>query len=72
MIDVKEAEQLLEKFIQKTGGFAKDATLRDYFAANAMQGVVSGLSIRGEPLNYRECALFSYELADTMLKAREV
>jgi hypothetical protein len=46
-------------------------TLRDYFAAKAMQGVVSGLSTRGEPLNYKECALFSYELADAMLKARE-
>jgi hypothetical protein len=46
-------------------------TLSDYFAAKAMQGVVSGLSTRGEPLNYKECALFSYELADAMLKARE-
>ena len=46
-------------------------TLRDYFAAKAMQGVVSGLSTRGEPLNYKECVLFSYELADAMLKARE-
>jgi hypothetical protein len=46
-------------------------TLRDYFAAKAMQGVVSGLSTRGEPLSYKECALFSYELADDMLKARD-
>ena len=50
---------------------AKYMGLRDYFAAKAMQGVVSGLSTRGEPLNYKECALFSYELADAMLKARE-
>ena len=50
---------------------AKYMSLRDYFAAKAMQGVVSGLSTRGELLNYKECALFSYELADAMLKARE-
>jgi hypothetical protein len=45
-------------------------TLRDYFAAKAMQGVVSGLSTRGELLNYKQCALFSYELADAMLAAQ--
>ena len=45
-------------------------TLRDYFAAKAMQGAISGMATRAESLIYSECASLSYEMADAMLKAR--
>ena len=45
-------------------------TIRDYFAAKAMQGFCSG-SFWGEA-NNDECAVAAYAMADAMLKAREV
>ena len=41
-------------------------TLRDYFAAKAMQGVIQR-SVVDEPA----CAKWAYKMADAMLKARE-
>ena len=46
-------------------------TLRDYFAAKAMQGAISGCATRGEVVMYSDLAGISYGLADAMLKARE-
>ena len=43
----------------------KGMTLRDYFAAKAMQGILF------ECLESQNTAKFAYELADAMLKARE-
>ena len=43
-------------------------TLRDYFAAKAMQGMLSEPSLKATP---EEFASKSYELADAMMKARE-
>jgi hypothetical protein len=40
-------------------------TLRDYFAAKAMQGILF------ECLELQDTAKFAYELADEMLKARQ-
>ena len=45
-------------------------TLRDYFAAKAMQGAISGCSSKGEVIMYSDLAGLSYEVADAMLKAR--
>ena len=51
-------------WMEKTGGYAKDMTLRDYFAAKAMQSLVHQ--------NYYEVAAKqAYEMADAMLKAKE-
>ena len=44
-------------------------TLRDYFAAKAMQGVLNDPSWRG--LVCRSVAETAYEMADAMLKARQ-
>ena len=44
----------------------KGMTLRDYFAAKAMQGVVHR-SVVDESM----CAKWAYEMADAMLVARE-
>ena len=43
-------------------------TLRDYFAAKAMQGLLSDTTVRSTPDDF---AINSYKLADAMLKARE-
>ena len=46
-------------------------TLRDYFAAKAMQAFITGYEIRNEfnlDCNFAEMA---YEIADAMLAARE-
>jgi len=43
-------------------------TLRDYFAAKAMQGLVENANWRGMPED--ALAKESYKLADEMLKAR--
>jgi hypothetical protein len=44
-------------------------TLRDYFAAKAMQGLVENANWRGMPED--ALAKEAYKLADAMLKARE-
>jgi hypothetical protein len=54
-------------------GGEKGMTLRDYFAAKAMQGFLSGETFnfemyRDDPLRV---ARWSYEAADGMLQARE-
>ena len=46
-------------------------TLRDYFAAQAMQGAMSGCAARGEVVIYSNLAGLSYDMADAMMKARE-
>jgi hypothetical protein len=68
--------------VDKEGGIVehhKGMTLRDYFAAKAMQGLMSGRwksDIHGIPYDaYRadadEWAKSAYHFADAMLKARE-
>jgi hypothetical protein len=52
---------------QKTEG---GMTLRDYFAAKAMQGAIS-TSLNEDHVNCDMCAIWSYEMADAMLKERE-
>jgi hypothetical protein len=47
----------------------KGMTLRDYFAAKAMQGLVENANWRGMPED--ALAKESYKLADAMLKARQ-
>jgi len=48
----------------KTGGYAKDMTLRDYFAGLAMQGLIDSDSL------FSEIPLQAYALADAMLEER--
>ena len=44
-------------------------TLRDYFAAKAIQSILIDPRIDND--SYRECAEGAYKAADAMLKARE-
>ncbi len=62
-------------FGQDTGHY-HGMTLRDYYAAKAMQGICAdghtfwdSSSIQGEPSNI---ARLSFEIADAMLKQREL
>ena len=48
---------------------ANGMTLRDYFAAKAMQGILA--SWAKETCMYEEVSAISYEMADEMLKARD-
>ena len=52
-------------WMEKTGGFAKDMTMRDEFAGRAMQ------VLKDYVYNFEELSNQAYELADAMLKARE-
>jgi hypothetical protein len=45
-------------------------TLRDYFAAKAMQGLLADPDWRMD-MDFNETALAAYQQADEMLKARE-
>ena len=55
---------------QTLGMHVTGMTLRDYFAAKAMQGITSTLSGTA-PVLYDAIADDAYEIADAMLKARE-
>lgn len=55
---------------------AKDMTLRDYFAAAALPGIMSSLEQWARHLNYNSIgsevlAKLAYDTADAMLKERE-
>ncbi len=54
-----------------TGG--SGMTLRDYFAAKAMQGWLStyGADVPQQSVRAENIAMLAYEIADAMLKARE-
>ena len=50
--------------------YQKGMTLRDYFAAKAMQALLSDPNWR-EDMDFDETASAGYTMADAMLKARE-
>jgi hypothetical protein len=59
-------------WMSKTGGFARDMTLRDEFAGRAMQSFVAGwIGIKAYPDTDMMVAEHAYRMADAMLKARE-
>jgi hypothetical protein len=45
-------------------------TLRDYFAAKAMQGSLASM-VKGQAFEHGMGATWAYEVADAMLKARK-
>lgn len=46
-------------------------TLRDYFAAKAMQGLLAGLLADGQDIQWAQIAQDAHRQADAMLKARK-
>ena len=71
MKDTKEIAQDYTDWHIKTGGFARDMTLRDYFAAEALRGFLAYAATTGKyaPPD-DELARESYKMADAMLKER--
>ena len=75
----KELDKEIEAYKSwkdRFGGFARDMTLRDYFAAKAMQGLMSrkeqgGFDFAVYEKDAMRVALWAYDLADEMLKARK-
>jgi hypothetical protein len=65
-VEVLYAKQYTDWMV-KTGGYAKDMTMRDHFAALAMQALLRDDDVieiwRGIPAD-------AYEMADAMLKER--
>lgn len=54
----------------KKDGSVNCASLRDYFAAKAMQGILSGHDADMYPVDMSYWSEISYSIADAMLKAR--
>ena len=52
----------------KTGSMSHGMSLKDYFAAKALQGMIAEPSLKATP---EEFAQKAYQLAEAMLKARE-
>jgi hypothetical protein len=54
-----------DTWMERTGGFARDKTLRDEFAGRAMQ------VLKDYVYSFEELSKQAYELADAMLEARK-
>jgi hypothetical protein len=69
--NIKESIEQKEK--QKVGQLLETISLRDYFAAKAMQGFASTLTGVSDsvPPKWSVLASDAYTMADAMLKARE-
>ena len=71
MKDNVEIAQDYTDWLVKTGGYAKDMTLRDHFAGLAMQATVNAWIInRIYPLSDLDVANNAYVVADAMLEER--
>ena len=53
------------------GGPAQDLSLRDYFAAAALQGIVAHPGMEPDDASPSGCAELAYRFADAMLAARD-
>lgn len=60
-----------DTWLSKHGGYAKDMTLRDYFAAKAMQGILAATLTPNTIWSQDEVAETAYTVADAMLKERK-
>ena len=69
MKDTREIAEDYTDWMVKTGGYAKDMTLRDHFAGLAMQSLIANIEAGKED----QIALVfnaAYKLADAMLEER--
>lgn len=53
----------------KTGSMSHGMSLRDYFAAHALQGMIAEPSLKATP---EEFAQKAYQIAEAMMKARDL
>jgi hypothetical protein len=54
----------------KTGGFARDKTLRDHFAGLAMQNFADEIAPHSDQAWFEQITRGAYRMADAMLKER--
>jgi len=58
-------------WLVKTGGYARDMTMRDHFAGLAMQSLTNDRYCdKSRPTTQNDTACLSYQIADAMLKER--
>ena len=70
---MKENQEIARDYTHwmvKTGGFARDMTMRDYFAGVALQGLLAYAATTGKYAPDDELAREAYQLANAMLKER--
>jgi hypothetical protein len=67
----ESVKQDAKRTAYKKNPIYSEMTLRDYFAAKAMQAAITGCATRGEVASYSNWAGLAYEMADAMLKERE-
>jgi len=62
-----------DTWMQKTGGFARDMTLRDWYAGLAMQGMLSNEKLHKQILEAGQSWIeeSAWIVAEAMLKERE-
>ena len=62
--------QIDPTWMEKTGGYAKDMTLRDHFAGLAMQGLIADGVV--PELSARVIAEMAFAMANAMLEERNL
>ena len=62
--------QIDPTWMEKTGGYAKDMTLRDHFAGLAMQGLIADGAV--PELSAEVIAEMSFAMANVMLEERNL
>jgi hypothetical protein len=67
----EQADREAKKREAKRNPFASEMSMRDYFAAKAMQGLIGGIE-SGKEHQIALVPSTAYAMADAMLKAREV
>lgn len=70
MDQVKDGGPAFPRVVEQSNGYmqaVEGMTLRDYFAAKAMQGMLAA----AENYQTEELTALAYDVADAMLKARE-
>ena len=64
--ELRQGEIIIDPtWMSRTGGFARDKTLRDHYAGKAAEYVNWNVN------TFELCAKRCYEIADAMLKARD-
>ena len=68
----ESVKQDAKRTADKKNPIYSEMSLRDYFAAKAMQAVITGYATQNKVDSYSDYwAGFAYEMADAMLMARE-
>jgi hypothetical protein len=67
---IEQADREAKKREAKRNPFASEMSMRDYFAAKAMQGLLAGITPT-TVWSHDEVAETAYNVADAMLRARE-